>query len=99
MTKAVRVQGQYEKSFRRILEHQRKKHSDKDLIHSHVLRRSFKDIMTRLFAKKHSDIKVISNNETLRELLTDKIWEEFYDIAKNRDIECAITIIFKRYDK
>jgi hypothetical protein len=55
--------------------------------------------MTRLFTKKHSDIKVITNNKELKQLLTDKIWEEFYDIAKNRGIECAITVIFKRYDK
>jgi hypothetical protein len=98
----VRKQGTYETQFRKTVKHTEKitgTSASGYILGNHSVRMSFKNQMTKLFMKKHSDIKVIVNNKELKHLLVDKIWEEFYDIAINKDIECAIIIIFNRYDK
>jgi hypothetical protein len=96
-----RIPGKYEAEFMRTLLHLSTllKVEPNALIDNARLRASFKNIMTRLFIDQHADIRVLTNNKDLKELLTDKIWEEFYETSKRTNIDTAMCIIFKRYEK
>ena len=102
MTVKTFKQGPFEKEFRKVIKHliiHNLNFNFSNIIEHHKLRLTFKSIVTKLFLKYHYHNTVVLNRKDLREILTEKIWEEFYDIAKNKDIETAICIIFKRYEK
>jgi hypothetical protein len=95
-------QGIYKEEFRKAVNHLIEMNLGLNLlnvIESHRLRTIFKNIMIRLFLDKKHDNKVISTRKDLRDLLAEKIWEELYDIAKRTNIDNAINIIFKRYER
>lgn len=99
----IRIQGTYELEFRKSVTHLCKQLNlsleSKELLKSHRLCTTFKDIMLKVFLKHHTSNKVISSREDIKKLLTDAIWAEFIDICSISNIEIAITIIFKRYEK
>jgi hypothetical protein len=74
-------------------------YTEKSLLENHKLRTTFKDTMLKLFMKYHKESKVIAGNKEIKDLLTDAIWAEFVDICNIKDMETAICIIFKRYEK
>lgn len=86
--------GAYEKEFRKYIV---------KCITTEETKDKFKSILYKLFHAQHSPKwhwrGVALNDKFHIDKLLEKVWEEFITIAKDKGIESAIFIIFKRYEK